>query len=102
MNMCLYISTGPPQITWSIGSINSFSLLPPDINRVNIEVLTMNVNLSTNLVGRWQKTDNSTVSQNVITFPIFHQSDEGLYKFYVNSWNGNQTLAIQIEISIIG
>ena len=94
--------SGPPVITLSHGSINSLSLLPPDMNRADVEVLTMNVTLSTNLVGRWQKPDNSIVLQNFITFAVFHQSDEGLYKFYVNNWDGNQVLAIQISLSIIG
>ena len=93
---------GPPEIKFDNDSISTFTLLPPDINRVVVEVLSQNVVLSTNLVGRWERPDNSNVLQNSITFTIFHQSDEGLYKFYVNSWDGNQTLAIQINISIIG
>ena len=94
--------SGPPIITLSHGSINSLSLLPPGMNKAEVEVLTMSVNLSTNLVGRWQKPDNSIISQNSIIIAVFHHSDAGLYKFYVNSWDGNQILAIQIDISIIG
>ena len=89
-------------ISLNHGPINSFSHLPPEVNRAEVEVLTHNVVLSTKLSGRWQKPDNSILLQNFITFPIFHQSDEGLYTFYVNTWNGNQVLAIQINISIIG
>ena len=82
--------------------MNSFSLLAPDINRADVEVLTQNVIVSTNLVGRWQIPDDSFVVDNSLTFSIFNQADEGLYKFYVTNWNGEQTLAIQITISVIG
>ena len=97
-----YEFSGPAMILLNHGPINSFSLLPPETNNADIEVLTQNVVLSTNLVGRWQKPDNSIVLQNDITFPIFYLSDEGLYKFYVNSWDGDQTLAVQINILTTG
>ena len=89
-------------LTLSHGSTDTFSLLPPDINNAEVEVLTQNVVLSTNLVGRWYRPDNSYVTQNSLTFTIFHQTNEGLYKFYVTDWSGGLTLAIQINISIIG
>ena len=44
----------------------SFSLLPPYINSASVAVLTQNVVLSTNLVGRWQRLDNSSVAFNII------------------------------------
>ena len=96
------INPGPPVITLFDGSTDTFSLLPPDTNNAEVEVLTQNVVLSTNLVGRWYRPDNSYVTQNSLTFTIFHQSNEGLYKFYVTDWNGELTLAIQIDISIMG
>ena len=77
-------------------------MLPSDTNRAEIEVLTLNVILSVNLVGRWQTPDGSFVIQNSLSLPIFYLSDEGLYKFYVTDWNGEQELAIQIEISVLG
>ena len=89
-------------ITLSHRSTNSFSLLPPDMNRADVEVLTQNVVLSTNLVGRWLTPDNSSVTTDTINFPLFHQTDEGLYKFYITNWDGLQELAIQIYISIMG
>ena len=82
--------------------MNSFSLLPPQMNRADVNLLTQDVILSTNLVGRWQKPDDSFVTDDTLTFSIFHQSDEGLYKFYVTNWDGDDTLAIQINISVVG
>ena len=98
----VYIILGPPEITLSHGSTDTFSLLPPDTNIAEIEVLTQNVLLSANLVGRWYRPDDSLVTQNSLTFTIFHQTDGGMYSFYVTDWNGELALAIRINISIIG
>ena len=95
-------NTGPPLITLSYGSINSFSLLPPQINRADVNLLTQDVILSTNLVGRWQKPDDSVVTHEFLAFPVFAEYDKGLYKFYVTNWDGEETLAIQIYITVIG
>ena len=100
--MIICSSTGPPLITLSHGSINSFSLLPPQINRADVNLLTQDVILSTNLVGRWQKPDDTFVTDDSLTFSIFHQSDEGLYKFYVTNWDGEEILVIQIHLTING
>ena len=81
---------------------HTHSLLPSDTNRAEIEVLMLNVILSVNLVGRWQTPDGSSVLQSSLTVPIFYLSDEGLYRFYVTDWNGEQELAIEIAISVIG
>lgn len=72
------------------------------MNRADVAELTQDVVVSTNLVGRWQLPDDDFVVDNSLTFSIFNQTDEGLYKFYVTNWDGEQTLAIQIIISIIG
>ena len=93
---------GLPVFTLNNNSFNTFSLLPPDINRADIKLLTQDVVLSTNLVGRWQKPDDSFVTDDFLTFSIFHQSDEGLYKFYVTDWDGDETLAIQIYLAVNG
>ena len=90
---------GPPVITLNNGSNNSFSLLPPNINSASVAVLTQNVVLSTNLVGRWQRLDNSSVAFNTLTFSTFYVTQGGVYKFYVNNWDGQQTLTIQINIT---
>ena len=81
---------------------NSFSLLVPDVNTADVTVLSQNVVLSINLVGRWQRPDYDNVTHNSISFPIFYQSDGGLYKFYVTGLDGEEELAIQIFLSIMG
>ena len=101
-NLIILIHLGTPVFTLNNNSLNTFSLLPPVINRADVKLLTRDVVLSTNLVGRWQTPDNATETQNSLIFPIFAQSDEGMYRFYVTDWTGEETLAIQIIISIIG
>ena len=98
----LNIHLGLPVITLNNNSLSTFSLLPPDINRAGVKLLTRDVVLSTNLVGRWQTPDNATETLNSLIFPVFGQSGEGIYKFYVTDWAGEESLAIQVLISIIG
>ena len=99
---CHYHQIGPPLITLSPVSSNYFSLLVPDINTADVTVLSRNIVLGTNLVGRWQRPDYDNVTHNSISFPIFYQSDGGLYKFYVTGWDGEERLSIQIYLSIMG
>ena len=98
----LYHQIGPPLISLSHVSSNYFSLLVPDINTADVTVLSRNVVLSNNLVGRWQRPNYDNVTHNSISFPIFYQSDGGLYKFYVPGWDGEEKLSIQIFLSIMG
>ena len=93
---------GPPIIQIENGISGNFSLLPPNLNSASVTVLTQNVVLSTNLAGRWQRPDNSSVASNTLTFSTFYVTQGGLYKFYVDNWDGQQTLAIQLNIIVIG
>ena len=97
-----YHQIGPPLIILSHVSSNSFSLLVPDVNTADVTVLSQNVVLSTNLVGRWQRPNYDNVTHNSISFSIFYQSGGGLYKFYVPGWDGEEILSIQIYLSIMG
>ena len=101
-NHIIIHSTGPPVITIYNRFYTTFSLLPPAVNRADIPMLTLNVSLSTNLVGRWQTPDGSYVNSDYITIPTLYVSHDGLYKFYVTNWDGDWTLAIQIYISPVG
>ena len=93
---------GPPVITLHTGTLHSFSLLPPNINSASVTVLTQSVVLSTNLAGRWQLPDNSLIASNNLTFSTFHVTQGGLYRFFVNNWDGHEVLAIQIGITSEG
>ncbi|KAI6658464.1 Lactose-binding lectin l-2-like [Oopsacas minuta] len=92
---------GSPLIQLGNEIINSFSLLPPNINRADVTVLSEVVVLTTNLVGRWQRPNGTYGTQSSLIFDIFQQSDEGLYKLYVTNWGGSETLAIQIYITAV-
>ena len=89
-------------MTVEYGCSRRFSLLPPAVNIADIPLLTQNVILSTNLVGTWRKPDGSYIDRDSITIPTLYMSHAGLYKFYVTNWDGDMTLAMQIEISPVG
>ena len=89
-------------VTLNNRSNQSFSLLPPNMNSAYVTVLTQNVVLSTNLAGRWQRPDSSSVESNTLSFSTFYVTQRGVYKFYVDNWDGQQTLAIQLNIIVIG
>ena len=94
--------TGPPIITLYNSTYTTFSLLPPAVNRADIPILTENVTLRTNLVGRWQTPDGSYVDSDSLTIPTLYVSHAGLYKFYVTNWDEEWIVAIQIDISPVG
>ena len=53
-------------------------------------------------MGTWHKPDGSYIDRDSITIPTLYMTQGGLYKFNVTNWDGDTTLAIQIEISPVG
>ena len=91
-----------PVIILTVDSTTTHSLLPPSTNTASVRVLSQNVRLQTNLIGKWKRPDNAEVTSDTIAFFVFTVSDAGLYQFFVTSGNGNETLAIQINITVTG
>ena len=89
-------------ISTTSDTISTHSLTFPDTNRADITVLSQNVKLQANLVGRWELPDGSSVADSKIEFQSFTKDLAGLYKFHVTSWDRSEVIAIQIEISAIG
>ena len=77
------------------------SLLPPNTNSANVRVLTPNVTLQTSLTGRWMGPEGVDTVSNV-ALSYFTTNFAGLYSFSVTNWEGNQVVAIQINISATG
>ena len=101
-NILTLLLLGPSTISLYGKRNTTFSLLPPGVNRADIPLLTQNVILSMNLVGTWHKPDGSYIDRDSITIPTLHKFHAGLYQFYASNWDGDRTLAIQIEISPVG
>ncbi|KAI6653443.1 hypothetical protein LOD99_3662 [Oopsacas minuta] len=91
---------GPPVITLNAGSVVSYPLLPEDPNKAYLDLLSQNVALSVNLVGRWRLPDYSWFTGSSMTFSTFQLSDQGLYKFYVTDLDNVDRLAIQIDLTV--
>ena len=77
-------------------------LTVPDTNSADITVLLQNVVLQSNLKGRWELPDGSSVYESRIGFEFFTKDLAGVYKFHITSWDRSEVIAIQIELSAIG
>ena len=93
---------GPPVISLTSSSKGAYTLLPPETNTAKVSGSFGNVVLRTNLIGRWLQPDLSYMTSNSITFVSLNARNQGLYKFYITDWNGNEVLAIKIIIANIG
>ena len=82
--------------------LSTHSLTFPDANRASITVLSQNVTLQANLIGRWELPDSSSVADSKIEFESYTKDLAGMYKFHVTSWDRSEVIAIQIELSAIG
>ena len=91
----------PLVITLSHVTNETYDILPPDINRASITVLSTNVTLQTNIPGKWQSPNDVNTTDNILTFSAFTVNHAGLYRFYADK-NGSEVLSIQIYISAIG
>ena len=58
--------------------------------------------LQSNLKGKWERADGSSVYESMIEFELFTKELAGTYKFYVTSWDGRELMLLRIEISAIG
>ncbi|KAI6658377.1 hypothetical protein LOD99_11050 [Oopsacas minuta] len=95
---------GTPAITLSTTPDTIYSMLPTatDNNTANIPVLSVNVTLQTNLIGRWLEPDGSYIDGNIIEIIVFTVDLVGIYQFSVINWENQEEKAIQINISAIG
>ena len=101
--IALFLYTGPPVITLTADSTTTHSLLPPSTNTASVRVLSQNVTLQTNLIGKWRRPDNTEVTSDSTTFSVFTADHAGLYQFYVTSFiNRSEALSIQIMITATG
>ena len=61
-----------------------------------------NVVLESNLKGKWEPPNGSSVAESMLGFELFTKDLVGVYKFNVTSWSRSEVIAIQIEIYAIG
>ena len=94
-----FLHVGPPVITLTPDSTTTYTLLPPNTNTASIRVMSQNVTLQTNLIGKWRRPNNTEVTSNNVTFPMFTANYAGLYRFYVINWRKAEVLVIQIILS---
>ena len=71
----------------------------PSMNIATIQLLTQEVSLSTNLVGKWNIPGDTNTSSSTVDIGTFIEAESGLYTFYTNNWDGVEVIAMQIYVS---
>ena len=60
-----------------------------------------NITLSINIEGKWNRPDNTNSTNSILTISNFSSQNNGVYKFYINNWDGIGVCAIQITLTTI-
>ncbi|KAI6657349.1 RyPTPR4a [Oopsacas minuta] len=96
-----FISIQVPEISIQIGSISAskFTALCPAVNEIAIPLSTQDITLSTNIVGKWTVLGVTNPTGSTTTIDNFMEGNTGLYKFYINNWDGVDVCAIQVNLS---
>ena len=89
-------------ITDSSGFTGNFSILFPDFNEFIVQSSGSDITLSINIDGKWNIPDNSNSTNSTLTIPNFTQQNNGVYKFYINNWDGVEVCAIQVLLGFLG
>ena len=69
------------------------------MNTLSVPSAVQDITLSINIEGRWILPDNSNSTNSILTIPNFSSQNNGVYKFYINNWDGVKVCAIQIELT---
>ena len=52
--------------------------------------------------GKWVLPDNTNTTNGRIETSVFTVRDGGLYRYYIENWDGQEVIAIQVNISPVG
>ena len=89
-----------PELTIRFGTIvnETLSSVYPAENSITVPISTRDITLSINIDGKWNLPDNSNSSNSVLSIAIVSTADPGLYKFYISNWDGEEQIAMQLQI----
>ena len=79
-----------------------FTKLYPRINTISVEIGSKDFSISGISAGRWKLPNGTYISSSTVLFPILLYDHFGLYKFYVDNWDGDELCIIQIAIILGG
>ena len=91
-----------PVLTIRYSSIVSetFSSVYPAENSITVPISTRDITLSINIDGKWNLPDNSNSFNSELTIAIVSTANAELYKFYINNWDGEELIAMQLRIHL--
>ena len=69
------------------------------MNTLSVPSAVQDITLSINIEGKWNHSDNSQSTNSILTIPNFSSQNNGVYKFYINNWDGAEVCAIQITLT---
>ena len=86
-------------ISYGVVPVKSYSLLYPELNVLSVPSAVQTLTLSINIEGKWNLPDNSELTNSTLTISKFSLRNNGVYKFFINNWNGIEVCAIQINLT---
>ena len=95
--LTIIFSLVPTLTVSSNESSDQFSALYPANNTISLKVRT-EFSLSANLPGRWKLPNDTYRSGQSISYATLDYQYFGLYQYLINSWDGNEVVAIQITL----
>ena len=69
------------------------------MNTLSVPSTIQDITLLINIEGKWTLPDNSNSTNSLLTIPNFSSQNNGVYKFYINNWDGIEVIAMEITLS---
>ena len=86
-------------ISYGVVFVKSHPLVYPELNELSVPSAVQTITLSINIEGKWTLPDNSESTNSILTIPNVSSQTDGVYKFYINSWDVLGVSAIQINLT---
>ena len=69
------------------------------MDTLSVPSAVQDITLSINIEGKWTLPDSTESTNSILTIPDFSLQNNGVYKFYINNWDGVEVCAIQITLT---
>ena len=69
------------------------------MNTLSVPSAVQDITLSINIEGNWTLPDNLESNYPVLTIFNFSTQNNGVYKFFITNWDGEEACAIQINLT---
>ena len=69
------------------------------MNTLLVPSTVKDITLSISIEGKWTLPDSTESTNSILTIPNFSSQNNGVYKFYINNWDGAEVCVIQIILT---